>query len=136
MYPRLARKSLQSISRCRRVSDLGLNLSTITDSPKRACRSERSEESEGVALGFYPQILRCALNDTTRWLLLACCLLPFSGYAQTSASAILNRPVVETGDTFTLPVLVGGTNVEPKKVAFAALYATAFFPEKHHTQQA
>lgn len=72
-----------------------------------------------------------------RLLLLCCWLLPFSGYAQkTSASAILARPVVETGDTFTLRVLVGGTNVEPKKVDFAAWYAASFSPENVLSQSA
>ncbi len=78
-------------------------------------------------------------NNTTRWLpllLLCFCLFPFSGYAQTSASAILARPVVETGDTFTLRVLVGGTNVEPKKVDFAAWYAASFPPENVLSQSA
>ena len=73
-----------------------------------------------------------------RLMLLVCCWLPvFSGYAQeTSASAILARSVVETGDTFTLRVLVGGTNVEPKKVDFAAWYAASFSPENVLSQSA
>lgn len=58
-----------------------------------------------------------------------CCLLAFSGFAQTAASAVFDRAVVETGDTFTLRVLVGGTQVEPKKVDFGAWYAAAFSPE-------
>ncbi len=144
----------------------GNHLLAATGHPKRACHSERSEESEAEGRGFHPYkncfglrplILRLVpLNDTTRWLplgeigsstpsrtanlprwlLLAYCLLPFSGYAQTSASAILNRPVVETGDTFTLRVLVGGTQVEPKKVDFAAWYATSFSPENVLSQSA
>lgn len=58
-----------------------------------------------------------------------CALLTFSGFAQTSASAVLDRPVVETGDTFSLRVLVGGTQVEPKKVDFSTWYAASFPPE-------
>jgi len=62
--------------------------------------------------------------------MLLCALFRFSGFAQTTtASAVLDRPVVETGDTFSLRVLVGGTQVEPKKVDFAAWYAASFPPE-------
>ncbi|HND87524.1 MAG TPA: hypothetical protein PK971_04305, partial [Saprospiraceae bacterium] len=49
--------------------------------------------------------------------------------AQTTATAALNRPVVEAGDTFSMRVLVAGMQSEPRRVDFSAWYAAGFAPE-------
>jgi hypothetical protein len=72
--------------------------------------------------------VRCALGAPCL-LVLFLVLAALSASAQSAASAVLDRPVVETGDTFSLRVLVGGTQVEPKKVDFAAWHAASFPPE-------
>lgn len=43
-----------------------------------------------------------------------------SVFGQVTANAVFNPERVETGDTFSLRVLVSGTNVAPKEVEFAA----------------
>jgi len=48
------------------------------------------------------------------------CCLTCAASAQSSASAVLDRNMVETGDTFGLRVLVAGTNVAPQRVDFSA----------------
>lgn len=49
--------------------------------------------------------------------------------AQVAATASFDRPVVEAGDTFTLRVLVAGSQVEPRRVDFTPWYAAGFSPE-------
>ena len=52
--------------------------------------------------------------------LLACILLTVQTQAQIKANAAFDPPRVETGDTFSLRVLVTGVPVAPKRVSFAA----------------
>ena len=66
----------------------------------------------------------CAL-----WLLLLAGLLPVRSAAQLSASAAFDPPRVETGDTFSLRILVKGVASAPKKVDFEAW--KPFLPAKN-----
>jgi len=53
--------------------------------------------------------------------LIACCLAFSAGLsAQAVANAVLEKSTVETGDTFTLRVLLNNSRVEPLKVDFSA----------------